>query len=241
MKLLISPANESEALQAIKGGADIIDVKNPREGPLGANFPWIIRRIRDITPSNLEASCTLGEAPNLPGTITLAALGAATIGINYVKAGLFGCKTSQEAESLIKNVARAVKTCDSSIKVVVAGYADAERIPTIDPMLVPDIARKSKADVAMIDTGIKDGKGLFDFLEENQVQKFIDKAHYYGLRAAIAGSLRKEDLHPAYVLGADIVGLRGAACTYNDREKGQITAEKVRELSNAIRHEEVLT
>lgn len=39
MKLLVSPINKEEAIAAYKGGADIIDVKNPKEGSLGANFP----------------------------------------------------------------------------------------------------------------------------------------------------------------------------------------------------------
>ena len=75
--------NEIEALQAIAGGADIIDVKNPQEGPLGANYPWVIKKIREITPKNIEVSCTLGEVPNLPGSISLAALGAASLASPY--------------------------------------------------------------------------------------------------------------------------------------------------------------
>ena len=47
MLLLISPINHEEALESIKGGADIVDVKNPKEGSLGANFPWVIKEIRD--------------------------------------------------------------------------------------------------------------------------------------------------------------------------------------------------
>ena len=35
MLLLISPINHEEALESIKGGADIVDVKNPKEGSLG--------------------------------------------------------------------------------------------------------------------------------------------------------------------------------------------------------------
>ena len=38
MKVLISPKDEFEATEAVNGGADIIDVKNPIEGSLGANF-----------------------------------------------------------------------------------------------------------------------------------------------------------------------------------------------------------
>ena len=47
MKLLVSPVNKEEAIIASKGGADIVDVKNPKEGSLGANFPWIIKEIKE--------------------------------------------------------------------------------------------------------------------------------------------------------------------------------------------------
>jgi uncharacterized protein (UPF0264 family) len=149
LKLLISPMNETEAVEAIAGGADIIDVKNPKEGALGANFPWVIKRIREITPENVEVSCTLGELPNLPGAVSLAALGAATTGVNYVKAGLYGLKTPEEAVYLMQNVVKAAKECNPSIKVVATGYADAERVGAINPLLVPEIAHKAQADIAM--------------------------------------------------------------------------------------------
>ena len=120
MKLLISPQNEKEASEAIAGGADIIDVKNPREGALGANYPWIIKRIREITPPNVEVSCTLGEVPNLPGSISLAALGAASLGVDYIKVGLNGFKTEKEAVFLLQNVNKAAKECNPKIKVAAA-------------------------------------------------------------------------------------------------------------------------
>ncbi|HOV52694.1 MAG TPA: (5-formylfuran-3-yl)methyl phosphate synthase, partial [Methanothrix sp.] len=45
MRLLVSPMNVTEARSALLGGADILDVKNPKEGSLGANFPWAIRAV----------------------------------------------------------------------------------------------------------------------------------------------------------------------------------------------------
>jgi len=240
LKLLISPKNETEAVEAVAGGADIIDVKNPEEGPLGANFPWIIRRIRQVTPANIEVSCTLGEAPNRPGSMTLASLGAATTGVNYIKAGLYGLKTLEEAVYLMRNVTKAAKEHNPSIKVVASGYADANRVSTVDPLLVPKIAREAQADIAMLDTAIKDGKNLFTFLTKPQLQRFVDAAHSYGLKAALAGSLQKEDLPAVYALGADVVGLRGAACTLSDRVNGQITREKVHELVEIIKRAEKL-
>ena len=240
MKLLISPINEKEAVEAIAGGAHIIDVKNPKEGALGANFPWVIKRIRQITPKDTEVSCTLGEVPNLPGSMSLAALGAATTGVDYIKAGLYGLKTPVEAVYLMRNVVKAAKDFNPSIKVVVSGYADAGRIGTVDPLLIPEIAHKAHADIAMIDTAIKDGKSLFTFLTMPQLGRFVDTAHSYGLKAALAGSLKKEDLPVVYNLGADVAGLRGAACTLSDRVNGRITKEKVRELVEIVKRAEKL-
>ena len=234
LKLLISPSNEKEAEEAIAGGADIIDVKNPAEGSLGANFPWVIRRIRDITPKRLQVSCTLGEVPNLPGSISLAALGAASLGVDYIKVGLYGIKKSDEAVRLLESVNRAAKECNPRIKVVCAGYADAEKIGSIDPMLVPEIAKQAKIDLVMIDTYIKDGQSLFDNLSLKKIKVFIDSAHSLGLEVALAGSLRKQDLSIVYDLGADVVGIRGAACLRGNRLSGEITRQLVSELVTTI-------
>ena len=238
MKLLISPLNEKEASEAIAGGADIIDVKNPQEGALGANFPWVIKRIREITPKNVKVSCTLGEVPNLPGSVSLAALGAASLGIDYIKVGLYGFKTSKEAVFLLQNVNKAAKECNPKIKVVAVGYADAERMGALDPLLIPEIASLAQVDLAMIDTAVKDGKNLFHFLSLKQLEKFVDAAHKLGLEAALAGSLRKQDLPMVYGLGADVAGLRGAACTNSDRDNGQITRKLVQELVETVKQAE---
>jgi uncharacterized protein (UPF0264 family) len=235
LKLLISPTDEKEAAAAIAGGADIIDVKNPKEGALGASFPWVIKRIREITPKNIEVSCALGDVPNLPCAVSLAALGAATTGVDYIKVGLYGVKTKEEAVYLMQNATRAIKDYNPSIKVVATGYADAKRIGSVNPLLVPDIAREAEADVAMIDTAVKDGKNLFAFLTTDQLRSFVDAAHAHGLKAALAGSLRKEDLPAVYALDADVAGLRGAACTNSDRVNGQIIKENVRALAEAVR------
>jgi uncharacterized protein (UPF0264 family) len=226
--------NKTEAQEAIAGGADIIDVKNPAEGALGANYPWVIRQIKQITPKNLEVSCTLGEIGNFPGSLSLAAYGAASIGVDYIKVGLYGIKTQEEAIFLLRNVNRAAKECNPKIKVAVAGYADSERIDTIDPLLIPEIAHKSQLDVAMIDTSVKDGKNLFDHLSLRKLRKFVDLTHSFGLKVALAGSLRKQDLAKVYGLGADIAGLRGAACTNSNRVTGQITRELVAELVRTV-------
>src|SRR5208283_5950216 len=182
-----------------------------------------------------QVSCALGDVPNLPGSISLAALGAASLGVDYIKVGLYGFKTPKEAVFLLQNISKAAKDCNPKIKVAAAGYADAERICAINPLSIPKIASLAQVDLAMIDTALKDGKTLFNFLSAKQLEKFVHESHKLGLEAALAGSLRKQDLPVVYGLGADVAGLRGAACTNSDRVSGHITRKLVQELVETVK------
>lgn len=110
-----------------------------------------------------------------------------------------------------------------------------KKIGSIDPLYIPEIAHEAKVDVAMVDTAIKDGTNLFNHMKEEQLQAFIKSSHDFGLEAALAGSLRKQHLPLVYSLDADIAGLRGAACTNSDRNKGRLTRELVSELVETVK------
>ena len=237
MRLLISVINKKEALEAVKGGAHIIDVKNPREGSLGANFPSVIRKVKAAVPKNIEVSATIGDLPNLPGTASLAALGAAVSGVDYVKAGLYGVSALEEGKYLMRNVCRAVKDYDDSVKVVAVGYADFTRIKSIPATLIPEVAYRSNSDVAMLDTAIKDGKSLLNFLNPTQLSDFIKETHNFGLLAALAGGLKSQDVPTLCKLGVDVIGVRGLVCTRGDRFKGEIQKELVERLLTLIKNQ----
>ena len=236
IKLLVSPQSIAEVYETIKGNlVDIIDIKRPAEGSLGANFPWVIKKVRDIIPKPTELSATLGDLPNLPGTAALAAFGLAHCGVDYIKAGIKGPKTMADSIFLMKQICHAVRDLNSDLKVVAAGYADAERFGGISPLKIPDIAAEAEADIAMLDTAIKDGKRLFDFLKVPELVQFVEISHEYGLQAALAGSITKEDLKPLLNIRPDIIGVRGALCEQNDRLNGQIKSEKVREFIQIVK------
>lgn len=235
MKLLVSVVNKTEALDSIKGGAHIVDVKNPKEGSLGANFPRVIRQVNAVVPKNVEVSATIGDLPNLPGTASLAALGAAVSGVDYVKVGLFGVKTSEEATTLMNEVVRAVKEYDSGLKTIVAGYADFRYVGCVNPLKLPEVAHKAEADGVLVDVKIKNGKNnLFNFLTDEKIKEFVKNAHNHNLLAALAGSLDKQDIPRIYNLEADIIGVRGAVCSKKDRLAGKIEREKVIEFTKEI-------
>jgi len=233
IKLLISPKTIEEAKIAIAAQADFIDCKNPEEGSLGANFPWIIKKMKELIPihSSQLLSATIGDFPNLPGSASLAALGAAVSGADIIKVGLKGPKKENDAIKLMINVVKAVKKYDKSIKVVAAGYADRIRMNSSPEfMAIPTIASESGADIAMIDTYIKDGKGLFDFLKVDQLIQFKNKASEYGLEVALAGNLRRKDIPLINDISPDIIGVRSVVCEGYDRIKGRIKADLIKKL-----------
>jgi hypothetical protein len=220
--------NQTEAIESIKGGADILDVKNPKEGALGANFPHVIRQIKQVTPKNLQLSATIGDMPNLPGTASLAALGAAVSGVDYVKVGLFGVKTAPEATVLMTEVVRAVKEYDRNLKTIASGYADYQTVGCVSPLELPMVAFESKADGVLVDVKVKNQtSNLFTFLNDAQLKQFVDSAHGYQLLVALAGSLDKTDIPRVHRLGADIIGVRGAVCEKKDRVAGRLESQKV--------------
>lgn len=212
MKLLVSPINREEAVIASNGGADIVDVKNPKEGSLGANFPWVIREVKEAVNGRQPISATIGDFNYKPGTASLAALGAAVAGADYIKVGLYDIQTEAQALELLTRITEAVKDYDPTKKVVASGYSDYKRINSISPMLLPAVAAEAGADVVMVDTGVKDGKSTFEFMDEKELTRFAELAHEHGLEVAIAGSLKFEDLPVLERIGPDIIGVRGMVC-----------------------------
>jgi uncharacterized protein (UPF0264 family) len=227
MKLLVSVVDVGEAREAAAAGADIVDVKNPAEGSLGAPPPSVIAGVRAAVPAELPVSAAIGDMPNLPGTAALAALGAARSGAAFVKVGLWGVATEAEAVDLL----RAVGEGASGAVVVAAAYADASRLAhaPLAPALLPRVARAAGVGVCLLDTAVKDGSGLLDWLSPDELASLVADAHAAGLQVALAGALRAEDLPVVRATGADIAGVRSAACD-DGRRSGPLDPARVRAL-----------
>lgn len=233
MKLLVSPVDVQEAVEAVKGGADIVDIKNPAEGSLGASFPWVIRSVLEAVPAGIETSATLGDLAYKPGTASLAAYGVASLGVDYIKAGFYGIKSEKQALTLARALVRAAESFDA--KVVLAGYADHPLIGAISPFSLIEVGVHAGAEGVMIDTALKHRGGLLAHLSLQELTDFVEKAHSCGLICALAGSLAAGDLEKIRETGADIVGVRGAACSGGDRERGRISAERVEFLKQLVK------
>ena len=207
MQLLVSPSSIDEARHS--GAADIIDVKKPSEGSLGANFPWVIREIKAFSAKPVSAA--IGDFDYKPGGASLAAYGAACAGADYVKIGL-AFEGQEQARDLIAAVVKAVKDEFPKKFVVIAAYSDFERMHSISPFDMAPIAAECGADFAMVDTGIKDRQSTFAFMDEATLRSFTGENRKLGLGTALAGALKFEDIDALKRINPEIIGVRGMVC-----------------------------
>ncbi len=226
MKVLISPESVQEALSIIDCKMDILDVKNTKEGSLGAQFPWNIQTVvKETSKRGIKTSATLGDLPYKPGTAALAAYGVAHTGVTYVKAGLYGVNTYEQALEMMNGIRQAVRMVSETADVVAAGYADWRRYGGLSSDDLVRAARDARCDLVMVDTAIKDGKNLFDNMSVEELKDFVGKAREAGMGVALAGSLKLEHADKLFEINADLIGVRGAVCEGKDRTS-RISPEK---------------
>ena len=223
MKLLISPTTVDEARLVAEAGCEIVDIKNVDEGSLGAQPPWVIRQIisdiRSDPRNQSQVSVAIGDLPNKPGTISLAAYGAAQLAPNYIKAGLRDATCLADTAAMSHAMVKGIRMVSDAIQIVISGYADYQRFGGVSEMDIITAANDSGADVVMLDTLIKDGKSLFDVLSVDAIKAFVDIAHQKGLQVALAGSISMAHIDQLKAIGPDIIGLRGAVCHDSDRSQ----------------------
>lgn len=228
MKLLVSVTDAAEADLAVAGGVDVVDVKNPAEGSLGAPAPGVLAQVRRAVPAEVPVSAAIGDLPALPGTAALAALGAARCGAAYVKVGLWGASTEDQAVALLRAAREAL---GGGAALIAGAYADASRVPTppLGPRSLVAAAGRAGAAGCLLDTAVKDGRGLLEWLDPDALAELVAEAHAAGLEVALAGALRADDLPAIRATGADIAGVRSAACR-DGRRAGPLDPARIAHL-----------
>lgn len=213
MRLLVSVVSAAEAHRALAAGADIIDVKDPAEGPLGAPAPGVLSEVVAAVGGAAPVSVALGDVPNLPHTAALAARGAALSGAAYVKVGLRAVSALDDAAAVMRAVAAAV---DPETAVIAAAYADAGGLdpPGFPPAALPALVKRTGIAGALVDTHVKDGRGLYGWMDESALAGLVAATRTAGGSFGVAGQLGLGDLRR---VDGDIVGVRSAVCRDGDR------------------------
>jgi uncharacterized protein (UPF0264 family) len=94
---LASVTSAAEAELALRGGADVVDCKDPAAGALGALDQAVVQEIVRSTGGRAPVSATIGDLPADPDAMRAAAAAMAATGIDIVKVGFFGDRDPRPA------------------------------------------------------------------------------------------------------------------------------------------------
>ena len=197
---LASVRNTDEAETVLGAGADIIDLKDPDKGALGALDLDAICACVSHVDGRVPVSATVGDLP-LQGTIVCDAVRAvASSGVDYVKLGLFPGGGARNCLNLLAEEARFVP-------LILVIFADA--LPDFDAV---EAAASIGAHGVMLDTAGKSSGSLLDYLSVEALTDFVAAAKAEGLSVGLAGSLSAEQVPSLLPLQPDLIGFRGALC-----------------------------
>lgn len=239
-RLLVSVRDASEALAALAGGADIIDVKEPNRGSLGMADGDAVACVVEAVGERVPVSVALGElrewrderspafsknrasgTHQLPGALAYAKLGLSglTSSDNWVHDWL-ECRTQIEAANGI------------APRWIAVGYVDWQSAdaPSLDEVI--RAARDTDCAGVLFDTYSKSDGNLLDWLPLPELTERVAAIREAGLLAALAGGIGEKDVPQLVGTEPDILAIRTAAC--EGGRNGTVTESAVRRFRAAM-------
>lgn len=229
IRMLASVRDLDEARIVLDAGVDLIDLKQPADGALGALPPEVISEVVGFVAGRTLTSATAGNIEPDAEAVQAAMQSIAATGVDYVKAGLFPAGWQQGGRDY-----DAVRTCLGGL----TPPAGARRIAVMFADLAPpleliDAVAEAGFDGVMVDTALKTGHSLPDVATDDWLASFIGGARARGLLCGLAGSLREGHIAPLARLAPDYLGFRGALCAGQARAHA-LGADAVRRVRGAV-------
>ena len=232
--LLVSVRNQAEALTALAAGADVIDVKEPDQGPLGAADPQVIAGIVHVIAGRALVTAAVGELIDLIAAKRSGDLEPITAGVSLFKIGLAGCGNmpnwpSHWSEVIATLSGQPTARLPQAVAVV---YADWQAANSPEPNDVLLAGAERGCPALLIDTWNKSAGTLFDIWPTNDLRAFLERVRERQLAIVLAGSLTSENVARAVALEPDLVAVRGAACDAG--RGGVVSAARVHALKQTV-------
>jgi uncharacterized protein (UPF0264 family) len=212
--LLVSVRSVEEAIEAVEGGAALVDVKEPSRGPLGRADAEVAAAIVNAVATRTPCTLACGELADGHRAISSHGQRVADLvprgraGIMAVKAGPAGLDVAQWRDAF----SRLAHDLPWGIELVAVAYADFQTAGAPTPPALMAAAAEAGAATLLIDTFDKEGPGLIGLAGGRTVDGWVKMAREAGLSVALAGRLTAAEIAAAAVSGARILGVRSAAC-----------------------------
>lgn len=204
--MLASVSNLDEARLVFRLGVDIIDLKQPAKGALGALAADQVVAIVDALAPTAKISATVGDLPMEPELLRDAVRVMAATGVEYVKIGFF------PDGDWPGSIAALSELTASGHNLIAVLFADSKP----DFSIVSQLASAGFRGV-MLDTANKQSGSLTELMAIGELEDFVEKAKSHSLLTGLAGSLGAHDVATLLPLNADYLGFRGALC--RDRKR----------------------
>lgn len=207
-----------EALLVESLNVDIVDLKQPALGALGAlEIASVMEIVNGLQPST-RISATIGDLPMQVEQVLPAAQAMAATGVDYVKIGFFPGGDWSACIDALQTVSQ------QGHDLVAVLFADTQ----------PDLNVLYRLQAAgfygvMLDTMNKQAGSLTQLMTIDELQAFVELARRLNLLSGLAGSLRIKDVADLLVLQPDYLGFRGALCDQHCRT-ATLDAEQITRL-----------
>jgi dihydroneopterin aldolase len=203
--MLASVLDSAEARMALDGGADIIDVSEPRQGVLG--------------PVALEAIMAVASAVGKTGVIS-AALGTPPFDDDAVRdqveavaaAGVAALRLAADADTLDR-IGAVIPALAEKTSLIGVLFADRD----------PDFGLLERLSAlgfrgALLDAAEKGAKRLLDHASPARIEAFCRQCRKLGLAPWLSGSLQSPDIPRLLIVEPDVLGFRSALCFRGRRD-----------------------
>ncbi len=222
--LLASVRSYDEAFDAAQAGAELIDLKEPRDGALGGvpvdEIARIVRALRAHYPVK-PISAAIGDVPTEAlDDISMRVIDVGATGVDYVKVGVTPGPAARRCLTQLAGLPATVVPvllCDEGVDAELAEYA----------------AELGFAGV-MFDTASKNGRTLFDCVDMATLARCLGVIGAHGSMTGVAGSLGWAQLAQIHALAPDFAGFRTALCA--EGRAARLDPKHVAQWANALHH-----
>lgn len=224
--LLVSVRSVEEAEAALAGGAGLIDVKEPGRGSLGQAPDEVLRAVIETVAARRPVSAALGE-------LLEARPVCGPIALDFAKWGLSGCGGRTDWPGVWRAAAEQLGAAAPDCRPVAVAYADWQRANAPPPEVVATFARLNHCGAFLLDTWLKDGKTLLDWLSLDELARLSRTCRHAGVPVALAGSLGATEIATLRDVRPDWFAVRGSVCRGGRRE-ATIDPAAVRRLADLL-------
>ena len=222
-KFLISVKNSQEITDEIVQDVDIIDLKDPSKGSIGAWQISEIKKARLFLKSRIKISATLGDIfDNCEFKSKLKKFDF--LNLNFLKFGLLSNSKNKLFEKL--EIVWSIKPKTNCVCVVFA-----DQFLSLDTVIHElELFKYYGVNTILIDTFKKNQGDLLEICEITFLKKFIIKCKKIGLDVGLAGGIKESQIPKLIRLQPSILGFRSAVCKENARYY-ELDSSKIKRLS----------